>query len=302
MRFIAVALLNLVSSQLFCQQFILLWPSDNMPNSRNLKLENIEDNQRITQVSRPGIYAFFPSKEENKGSAVLICPSGGYEKLTYNIAGFQFAKWFNTLGINAFVLIYRLPNSPDLFEREKGPVQDAQRAMKLIKANADKWNIDTSKVGIMGASAGGHLAAFLGTHSSDLSLTGDSLDAFSFAPDFTILISPVITMGEFTHKGSRNNLLGESPAEEKIVQYSNELHVNSDSPPAFLVHAQNDLSVSPMNSVLFYQAMMKHGVAGSLHIFPQGSHSIALKNNPGSTDQWITLCEEWLTGIGILNK
>lgn len=289
-------------NSLIGQQFIALWPKDRMPNSKGMELEYIEENQRITQVSKPGFYTFFPSNEENNGGAVLICPPGGYQKLTYDIAGFQFAKWLNTLGINAFVLIYRLPNSPDLKEREKGPVQDAQRAMKIIRANAITWKIDTAKIGILGASAGGHLASILGTHPEDFSEIGDSLDNYSFIPNFMILISPVITMGEYTHKGSLNNLLGDMPSEKMIVLYSNEFYVDTHTAPAFIVHAQNDQVVSPMNSLLFYQTLTQNGVKASLHIFPEGEHSIALTNNPGSTNFWTALCEAWLLEMRIINK
>ena len=289
----------LVAGTLYGQQFIPIWEHNRMPNTRGLELEYQEKDQRITQVSSPGIYAFFPSQDENNGSAVLICPSGGYQKLTYDLGGFQLAKWFNTLGMNAFVLIYRLPNSPDLIEREKGPIQDAQRAMKIIKAHAYKWGIDTTRVGIMGSSAGGHLASILGTHTDDFSLTGDTMDRYSFKPGFMILVSPVISMDKYTHIGSRNNLLGESPSIEMITLYSNELHVNGDMPPTFVVHAQNDQTVSPMNSILFFQAITAEGAKGCLHIFPQGDHSIGLRNNPGSTDEWTVLCEKWLSEMYI---
>ena len=287
--FISLSIFSLNS-----QQFISLWPKDKMPNSKGLKLEHQEERERITQVKVPGIYAFFPSKEENVGSAVLICPSGGYQKLTYNIAGFQFAKWFNTVGISAFVLIYRLPNSPDLIEREKGPVQDAQRAMRIIRANAANWNINPEKIGIMGASAGGHLASTLGTHFDDYSNIGDSTDAFNFSPDFMILISPVINMGKYTHKGSQINFLGENPSKEMINLYSNELHVSEKTPSCFIVHAQNDKAVNPMNSIQFYQALLEKNISSSLHIFPTGEHSISLRDNPGSTELWTKICEQWL--------
>jgi acetyl esterase/lipase len=284
------------------QEFIPLWPAGKMPNSKGMKLEHIEERERITQVAQPGMYAFFTSKEENNGSAVLICPPGGYAKLTYTIAGFQFAKWLNTMGINAFVLIHRLPTSPDLVEREKGPIQDAQRAMKIIRSNATTWNINTSKVGVMGASAGGHLATTLGTHSEDYSLIKDGLDSFSFQPNFMILISPVITMGKYAHKGSLDNFLGNKPAEQLIEYFSNEKHISETTPPAFIVLAQNDPVVNPINSILFYQAMLEHNISGSLHVFPEGGHSIALKNNPKSINLWTTLCEEWLTDLSILDK
>jgi acetyl esterase/lipase len=284
------------------QEFIPLWPAGKMPNTKGIKLEHIEERERITQVAQPGMYAFFTSKEENNGSAVLICPPGGYAKLTYTIAGFQFAKWLNTMGINAFVLIHRLPTSPDLVEREKGPIQDAQRAMKIIRSYATSWNINTSKVGVMGASAGGHLATTLGTHSEDYSVIKDGLDSFSFQPNFMILISPVITMGKYAHKGSLDNFLGNKPTEELIEYFSNEKHISVTTPPTFIVLAQNDPVVNPINSILFYQAMLEHNISGSLHVFPEGGHSIALKNNPKSINLWTTLCEEWLTDLSLLDK
>ena len=282
------------------QEFIPLWPTGQMPNSKGMVLEYRESRQRITQVANPGIYTFFPSNEENHGAGVLICPPGGYAKLTYVLAGEQFAKWLNTLGIQAYVLIHRLPTSPDLVEREKGPLQDAQRAMKIIRSHADQWALDLNRVGVMGASAGGHLAATLGTQSEDISLINDAYDQYRFAPNFMVLISPVITMGKWTHAGSRDNFLGSSPSEALLKQYSAELHVTTYTPPTFLVHAQDDPVVPPLNSILFYQAMLEHQVPGTLHIFPQGQHSIALRNNPGSANQWTILCEQWFKEIDIL--
>lgn len=299
---ISILFLFFFSLNIQSQQYIPLWSAGKMPNSKGLKLEHVEERERITQVAQPGIYTFFTSKEENTGSAVLICPPGGYAKLTYEIAGFQFAKWLNTMGINAFVLIHRLPTSPDLLEREKGPMQDAQRAMKIIRSNATTWNINPSKIGVMGASAGGHLASTLGTHSEDFSKINDAVDQFSFQPNFMILISPVITMGKYAHQGSLNNFLGNKPTQENIDYFSNEKHVSEKTPPTFIVHAQNDPVVNPINSILFYEGMLAHNVSGSLHIFPEGGHSIALKNSPKSINLWTNLCEEWLNDLSILDK
>lgn len=284
------------------QEFIPLWPTGNMPNSKGLPLEHKEERQRITQVKTPGIYAFLTSNEDNRGSAVLICPPGGYQKLTYNLAGFQWAKWFNTMGVNAFVLIHRLPNSPDLIEREKGPIQDAQRALKIIRSMASVWNIDTSRVGIVGASAGGHLASTLGTHFEDFSLIGDSIDPYSVRPDFMILISAVINMGNYAHKGSVQAFLGADASKEKCDYYSNEKQVTKHTPPAFLVHARDDNTVPVQNSIQFYNAMLEKGVDGSLHIFPYGRHSISLKNESGMLNLWPALCENWLNEMGFLKQ
>jgi acetyl esterase/lipase len=290
----------ILAAPVFAQEFVPLWEKGKMPNSKGLALSDDIRNERIYQVGTPGFYAFFPSNQENKGAAVLICPGGGYERLAYIIAGHQIAKWFNAMGVSAFVLNYRLPNSPDLERRETAPLQDAQRAMRLIRQNAEKWQIKSDKIGVLGTSAGGHLAANLATDETDSSKTGDAADAFAFAPNFAILISPVITMGEFAHAGSKKNLLGENPSREMVEKYSLETRVTAKTPPVFLVHAADDKSVSVRNSLMFYNALLDKNVPASLHIFPFGAHAIALRNNPGSTEEWTRLCEMWLIEMGFM--
>ena len=288
-------------SEAFSQEFIPIWPEEKMINSKGLNLKDSIANERIYQVGTPGMYAFFPSKQENKGAAVVICPGGGYERLAYIISGTQLAKWFNSIGISAFVLNYRLPNSPDLLQREKGPLQDAQRAIKYIRANAKQWGIQTDKIGIQGSSAGGHLATLAGTFQEDFSAVGDSIDQFSYRPDFMILVSPVIDLGKYAHKGSLANLLGPKPSSKLVSKYSTQLQVTSKTPPTFIVDAIDDKSVDPHNSLLFYQALLENNVSASLHVFPQGGHSIALRNNPGSADLWTTLCEKWMIEMKFLS-
>jgi acetyl esterase/lipase len=285
------------------QEFIPLYPAGKMPNSKGMILKDDIRDERIHQVGTPGMYAFLPSQQENKGAAVVICPGGGYVRLAYLISGTQLAKWFNTLGISAFVLNYRLPTSPDLNEREIAPLQDAQRAMRVIRANAEKWQIKTDKIGVLGTSAGGHLAANLGTSIGNVAFIndgGDEIDKLAFSPNFMILVSPVITMGEYTHAGSKKNLLGENPSKETVDKYSMEKQVTGETPPAFIVHAFDDKAVSPRNSLMFYNALLDKNVSASLHIFPQGGHSIALRNNPGSTQEWTNLCELWLLEMGFI--
>jgi acetyl esterase/lipase len=283
-------------------EFILLYPKGKMPNSKGLNLKDSIANERIYRVGTPGMYAFFPSSTENKGAAVLICPGGGYERLAYVISGTQLAKWFNTIGMSAFVLNYRLPNSPDLVQREIGPLQDVQRAIKIIRANAAKWGIKPDKIGVQGSSAGGHLASLVGTHNEDVSSVHDSSDTISFAPNFLILVSPVIDLGIYAHAGSRKNLLGENPSQELVNKYSTQNGVTETTPPTFIVDAFNDKVVPPMNSLLFYSALLEHKVVSSFHVFPQGGHAIALRNNSGSTEHWITLCEAWLIEMGFIPK
>ncbi|MBE8723056.1 alpha/beta hydrolase [Sphingobacterium pedocola] len=280
----------------FCvgQERINLWPQGKMPNSKRIDVQDSIANERIYQVGRPRIQAFFTSQQENKGTAVLIIPGGGYSRLAYQVSGYQLAKWFNTLGMHAFVLEHRLPHSPDVQQRELAPLQDAQRAMRIIRRNALQWGIDPLRIGVMGSSAGGHLAATLSTCQKDISEAGDSTDSYDYAPAFQILISPVIDMGEYAHMGSRVQLLGENPNPALLNQFSLHRQVRKDTPRAFIVHAFNDNAVSAKNSLLYYDKLLESGVSSSLHIFPHGKHAIALRDNPGSTQSWVDLCEKWL--------
>ena len=282
------------------QQFIPLWPKGRMPNSKGLALKDSVVNERIYQVGTPGMYAFFPSKDDNNGAAVLIFPGGGYTHLTYNLGGFQLAKWFNSLGTSAFVVIYRMPNSPDLVQREIGSLQDAQRALRMVRSNAAAWGIKKDKIGVQGSSAGGHLAALVGTHTEDVSSIKDGLDTVSFRPDFMILISAVIDFGKYAHAGSRESFLGKDPSQQMIEKYSAQNSVTANAPPGFIADAFNDKTVNPQNSLLFYQALLDKKVSTSFHVFPQGGHAINVNNNPGSTELWKPLCEAWLKEMGFI--
>jgi acetyl esterase/lipase len=280
------------------QEFIPLWPDGNKPNANGKKITDSLFNERIWRVATPGIYAFVVPKSENKGTAVLICPGGGYERLSHLYNGFNLAKWYNSIGVNAFVLIYRLPHQQDLQQRQLAPLQDAQRAMRLIRANASKWNIKTDKIGVMGVSAGGHVASTLGTHFEDVSSVNDYLDTFSYRSNFMILLSPVISMGKYAHPGSKKYFIGPDSTKQMIEKYSNELQVSSATPPTFIVHALNDSSVKVQNSLFFYNALIDKNVNASIHIFPHGGHGIRLDDNPGSTDLWMNLLELWLKETG----
>lgn len=187
-------------------------------------------------------------------------------------------------------------------EREKAPLQDAERAMRIIRKHAANWKIDPNKIGVMGCSAGGHLAASLGTIKDDYAKIGDELDGVSFKPNFMILISPVIDMGALGHKGSIENLLGTNPSAELLKKYSLQFQVSDYTPPTFIAHAFDDKVVSPKNSLLFYEALLANKISSSLHIFNQGGHAIALRNNPGSTNLWTGICEQWLAEVNVLKN
>jgi len=286
--------------QLQAQEFIALWPEGKMPNTKGLTLKDSIANERIYQVGKPGMYAFFPSKDDNNGAAVIIFPGGGYTHLTYNLGGFQLAKWFNSLGMSAFVVNYRMPNSPDLLQRQEGPLQDAQRAIKIVRDNAVHWGINKNKIGVQGSSAGGHLAALVSTVTQDFSLIKDKFDTTSFHPDFMILVSPVIDLGTFAHKGSSLAFLGNNPTQQLIDSFSVQHLVTSATPVCFIADAFNDKVVVPQNSLLFYQALLAKNISTSFHVFPQGGHAISVNNNPGSTALWKNLCEMWLTEMGFI--
>ncbi|GGH06609.1 alpha/beta hydrolase [Sphingobacterium alkalisoli] len=276
------------------QERIDLWPKGMMPNSKGHVVLDSIANERIYQIGEPRMQAFFTSNQENKGAAVLIIPGGGYSRLAYQVSGYQLAKWFNTLGMHAFVLEHRLPHSVDVQQKELAPLQDAQRAMRMIRQHAGQWGIDPLSVGVMGSSAGGHLAATLSTCQEDFSKLGDAADNYDYIPAFQILISPVIDMEQYAHQGSRRQLLGEAPSQELMDRYSAHKQVNKDTPPAFIVHAFNDNVVRAKNSLLYFEQLLIFDVSSSLHIFPDGKHAVALRDNPGSTQEWVGLCEKWL--------
>lgn len=245
-----------------------------------------------SKVVTPTLSVFFPDKASSNGSSVLIFPGGGYSHLAIDKEGTKVARWLNTLGITAFVLKYRLPNDQIMKAKTIGPLQDAQEAIRYIRRNAEKWKIKKDKIGVMGFSAGGHLAATLSTHYNDK--VYQVSDSVSAKPDFSILIYPVISMNnEITHKGSQNNLLGISPSISLIDKFSNEQHVNSETPPAFIIHATDDLVVPAENSINYYLALKKNKIPAELHLYEKGGHGFGLGVKETS-QYWTKDCENWL--------
>ena len=209
---------------------------------------------QVSKVSTPTLSVFLPEKPN--GSAMVICPGGGYAFLAITKEGYKAAKWLNSLGITAFVLKYRLPSDEIMIDKTIGPLQDAQEAIRYIRRNAKKWDINPQKVGVMGYSAGGHLASTLSTHYNNV--VYKAIDTTSAKPNFSVLVYPVISMNEkITHKGSRTNLLGSMPSTETIERYSNEKQINETTPPTFLVHAMDDKSVPVENSIEYFLALKK---------------------------------------------
>ena len=282
------------------QGFTPLWPEGKKPNNNGKKITDSIYNERTWKVATPGIYSFIVPKSDNTGTAVLICPGGGYERLSHIYNGFTFAKWFNSIGINVFVLIHRLPHQEDLEQPQIAPLQDAQRAIQIVRQNAKQWNIDPGKVGIMGFSAGGHLASTASTHFDKEVI--DNPGHTSLRPDFSILIYPVISFTDsLGHIGSRSNLIGKNSSPEKIKEYSNELQVNANTPPAFLVHARDDKAVKYENSVQYYDALIKNKVPAELRLYDKGGHGFGM-NNQTTPDKWMDQLKAWLEKNHFINQ
>ncbi len=282
---------------------IKLWPK-NIPNqlkSNEKEVREQNDILLISNVQEPTIEVYLPSKRNSAGKAVLIFPGGGYHILAYDWEGTDIAKFLNAKGIAGIVVKYRLPDSKSLKDQYNVPLQDAQRALRIARSHAADWNFDKNKIGIIGFSAGGSLASTLGTHyDENVYEKQDNMDNLSARPDFMALIYPVISMKKgVTHQGSKDNLLGKNPTQELIDRFSNELQVTKDTPPTFLVHAEDDDVVPVENSLLFFQALKDKGVSASMHIYPTGGHgfSLALKNNYLS--DWTRQLILWIESLGL---
>jgi acetyl esterase/lipase len=278
-----------------------LWP-EGIPNYKetgSTERWDTSDIIAVTNVQNPEIAVYLPAKRQATGQAVIICPGGGYWALAYDFEGIDVAKWFNSKGIAGIVLKYRLPTSEGQIVPYESPLMDAKQAMRLVRYHAPEWNIDPERIGIMGFSAGGHLASTLGTHFDyGDQYAVDLVERISCRPDFMILVYPVITMTKpFMHKGSRNALIGENPETALAENYSNELQVTDDTPPTFLIHASDDKGVPVDNSLVFYQALVENNVPAEMHIYPTGGHGFSLAINKGHLSQWTVSCIEWIKSL-----
>jgi len=255
----------------------------------------VRDNvTRFAKVSNPTLTVFKPEKPN--GKAVIICPGGSYAILAFDKEGTRVAEEFNKWGVTAFVLKYRLPDDTINVDRSLAPLQDAQQAIRIIRNNAKEFGVDRNKIGIMGFSAGGHLASTTATH-FNMKADAANDDTVSVRPDFAILIYPVISFDStFGHKGSRNNLVGANASKEKIDLYSNELQVTANTPPTFLIHAADDATVPVENSIRFYQACVKNKVPAEMHVYPKGGHGFGMYNKT-TDDSWVERLRNWLNSI-----
>ncbi|RAV28136.1 alpha/beta hydrolase [Sinomicrobium soli] len=281
------------------QKTVEVWPGkipgaiDAGSYKKEIKYDSNGKSPRISKVTDPVMEVYLPPAEKANGTAVVICPGGGYSVLAIDHEGRDIAAWFNSLGIAAFVLQYRLPSDVIMEEKSTGPLQDAQEAMRIVRRNAGKWHIKTDRIGIMGFSAGGHLASTLSTHYNAKVYPVDK--KVSARPDFSVLVYPVISMDEkITHKGSRNNLIGKNPDPHLVKEFSNELMVSEDTPKTFMVHSSDDTVVPVENSIRYYLALKDHGVPAELHVYPYGGHGYGTGRSDKTESTWPRALENWL--------
>lgn len=247
----------------------------------------------VAHVTHPALQVFLPKVPNAAASSIIICPGGGYSVLAIDHEGIEVAKTLNQMGIAAFVLKYRIPDSSCMDHRENVPLMDAQQALKMVRENASKWKLDTAKIGVMGFSAGGHLASSLGTHFNDLVVSNPNHT--SLRPDFMVLLYPVISFNDsIAHKGSKENLIGKNPPAALVHRFSNEEQITAKTPPAFLVHAIDDDAVPVANSISFVEALAKNKVPAEMHLYQSGGHGFGLHNKT-TKDEWIERLKNWLT-------
>jgi len=291
---------TLFSFHLFAQDApaIPLYPNGVL-NSKPAPATYVEKivNGSGSMVTDPTITPYFPEKGKANGTAIVVCPGGGYVHLSMIKEGADVAKKFAEIGVTAFVLKYRLPSDQIMTDKTIGPLQDAQRAIQIVRERAAEWGINPAKVGIIGFSAGGHLASTAGTHFDKVVI--DNPKNTSVRPDFMILMYPVITFGDFAHKGSRDNLVGKDAPQAMIDLYSNEKQVTANTPITMLVQAGDDKTVPVQNSLMFYEALLKNNVKAEMLIYPAGGHGFGL-NNKTTKDQWFNSATNWLDSNGLL--
>ncbi|MEJ6981550.1 alpha/beta hydrolase [Pedobacter sp. P351] len=278
------------------QKAILLYPNG-VPNSKPAPADYVETtiNDRGMMVTNPTLTPYFPSKVMAKRTAVIICPGGGYQHLAFSHEGYDVARKFNTIGVVAFVLKYRLPSDKIMVDKTIAPLQDLQRAIQIVRESAAEWNIDTSKVGVIGFSAGGHLASLAGTHFSNVKI--DNKKNINLRPDFMMLLYPRITFSDKPLKSSGENLLGKDAPQALIDLYSTEKQVTSKTPPTFIVHAGDDKTASVKNSLMFYEALIQNNVKAEMHVYQAGGHGFGL-NNKSTADQWFDRAVNFLRQNG----
>jgi acetyl esterase/lipase len=269
----------------------LLWP-DGAPGAKG-----------EAEGDKPTLTIYLPPQDKATGAAIVICPGGGYGALAMDHEGHQIAQWLNSFGVAGFIVKYRHRNSGAGYGHP-APIQDAQRAIRTVRSRAKEWAVDPNRIGILGFSAGGHLASTAATHFTEsFGEARDAIDRVSCRPDFAVLVYPVISFTEpFTHVGSRTNLLGADADKALVEKMSNEKQVTSQTPPTFLIHTWEDKGVPVENSIYFYLALRKANVPAEMHIFLKGPHGFGLGQKLDGASAWPKLCEKWMQESGFLKK
>jgi acetyl esterase/lipase len=278
---------------------LTLFAADNQPKVELLWPKGAPGAAGTEERDKPSLTLYLPPADKATGTAVVVCPGGGYSGLAVGHEGKEPAEWLNRHGIAAFVLRYRL--GPRY--HHPAPLQDAQRALRIVRGRAKEWHLDPKRIGIWGFSAGGHLASTAATHFDDGKRDADDpIERVSCRPDFAILCYPVITLQPpYAHMGSRRNLLGEKPDEELVESLCNDKQVTERTPPTFLFHTGADTAVPPENSILFYQALRRHKVPAELHIYQEGPHGVGLAVGRGAAAAWPDQLAAWLKTRGLLS-
>ncbi|MBE0650873.1 MAG: alpha/beta hydrolase [Bacteroidales bacterium] len=304
LNLIIVSLLLCFTAAVAQTRVIELWPNG-VPDSKydpsyKVEIGTNKNGAWEKNISDPTLDYYPASVNKASGTAVIICPGGGYSHLAIENEGSKIAQWLNSIGVTAFVLKYRLPDTAIMINKTIGPLQDAQRAMRIVRRHAKQWKIDPNKIGIMGFSAGGHVASTLSTHFNQK--VYKPVDSISARPDFSILVYPVISMeAGITHMGSRINLLGKHPSPALVMMYSNELQVNKYTPPAFLVQAMDDPVVPVQNSIDYALALRKYKIPCELHLYEKGGHGFGLgRKNNDTESSWTEACVKWLKMHGFI--
>ncbi len=295
-KFLLSLLLSLTASvALSAPTVIPLWP-EGVPGARDIGPEKIDDGYN-SNVSKPALTMVAPSVDHSNGTAIIVIPGGGYVRMATAREGDQYANWLSTLGVTSFVLRYRMQEFG-----HPAPMQDVLRAVRLLRSRATEFGIRPDRIGVIGSSAGGHLAATAGTlFDSPQGRTGAALDSVSARPDFLMLMYPVITMeGPYAHAGSRTALLGPSPSPQLVQLMSLEQQVTSATPPTLLIHTQADQAVPVENSLLFYQALTKAHVPAEMYLLEHGGHGMGMREGQGTSSLWPHRAEEWLRDRGLL--
>lgn len=293
---IILSLFTMVTVSLKAQEVIPLYDGA-IPGAKNSATyieETVKGTDGISRVSKvvtPTLTVFSPAADKANGTAVIICPGGGYGILAIDHEGYNVAKRFSEIGVTAFVLKYRLPSDEIMVDKTYALLQDAEQAIYLVRKNAKKYRIKSNKIGIMGFSAGGHLASTLLAHYTDIKIT--DAEKINLRPDFAALIYPVISFEQSVHTGTMKNLLGPNPGEQLKHYFSADQNVNKKTPPTFLVHAKDDKSVPVANSILLNDALKSNGVKTEIYLYEQGGHGFGLKNKTSDVD-WFNLLAEWL--------